>query len=91
MVVFIGSYEGKSEKTGNEYQRVTLMEIRRSKKEDKAIIAKQVDFFVDKLDCSALVCGDVVKPEFEEPEILGGKLELVSLEVVGDNIFEELV
>ncbi len=89
MVIFISSYEGKSQK-GNDFQRVTLQEVRRSKKEEK-IVSKTVDFFVNKLDCTSLTCGDVVKPEFEEPEILGGSPELVGLEAVGENIFAELV
>lgn len=90
MVVFISSYSGKAKTTGNDYQRVTLQEIRRSAKTEE-VVSKTVDFFVNNLNVEGLKCGDVVKPEFEEPEILGGNPELVGLEKLEDNIFEDLV
>ena len=87
MVVFMDSFEGKAKQTGNPFQVVTLMEVR--KKKDGTVMSKTVEFFVKDLDCSKLVCGDVVEPEFEVSEFLGGKSELVGLEFTGENVFAQ--
>ena len=90
MVVFLGSAEGRSKK-GNDYKRVSLLEIRR-KSSDGTLVGRAVDFFVDKdVDVSKLVAGDVVNASFEESELLGGTPELVKVERIGENIFEALV
>ena len=89
MVIFVNSFEGQSKK-GNRFQVVSLMEARYSKKE-KQIIGHAVEFFVSDMDCSELQAGDVVKPEFEESEFLGGKPDLVALEPTGENVFAEML
>lgn len=90
MVIFVGSFEGKAKTTGNPFQVVTLMEVRNSQKEGK-LVGKTVDFFVKDIDCKNLQAGDVVKPEFEESEFLGGKPDLVGLEANGQNVFVDVV
>lgn len=89
MVVFISSFKGTSKK-GNEFQSVTLLEVKDSAKEKK-LVGRTVDFFVNDLDCSGLQCGDVVKAEFQESELLGGKPELVGLEKGNSNVFVDMV
>lgn len=88
MVIFLDSFEGKSKDKGTPFQIVTLMEVRRNKK-DNRIKARMVEFFVDGLDCTGFEAGDIVKPEFEESEFLGGKPELVGLESKGANVFTD--
>ena len=89
MVIFVSSFKGVSKK-GNDFQSVTLMEVKNSQKENK-VAGRVVDFFVNNVDCSNLECGDVVKAEFQESELLGGKPELVSVEKMGENVFAELL
>ena len=90
MVVFVSSFEGKSKTTGNPFQVVSLLEARVSRK-GEAIVGRVVEFFVSDIDCSELQAGDVVKPEFEESEFLGGKPDLVALEPTGENVFAEIL
>ena len=91
MVVFVCSNSGTSKK-GNEYQTVTLLEFRkRQEGNDEKIVARSVDFFVKKIDCSGFVPGDVVQAIFEDSELLGGKPELIGIEFKGLNIFKQHV
>ena len=89
MVIFVSSFKGVSKK-GNDFQSVTLMEVKDSQKEKK-LVGRVVDFFVNNVDCSNLQCGDVVKAEFQESDLLGGKPELVSVEKTGESVFADLL
>lgn len=89
MVIFMGSYKGKSKKNDKEFQRVSLTEVRKSTKTD-TIMSKNVDFFVDpSLDLSKLKCGDVVETSFVESDFLGGDPQLVEVVATGQNVFAE--
>lgn len=87
MVVFMNSFSGKSKKNDKPFQRVTLLEVRKSEKTG-TVMSKQCDFFVDcGLDCSNLVCGDVVAPGFAAGAFLGAEPELIEIKKLGKNVF----
>ena len=88
MVVLIDNYCGKSEKTGNEFRRVTLMEV--SKKKDGTFFTRQESYFLEDVKCcSTLKVGDLVKVDFEPIGVISPKLKLVDLTYAGANVFEK--
>ena len=86
MVILIDNFCGKSEKTGNEFRRVTLMEV--SKKKDNTFFTRTESYFLEDVTrCSTLKVGDLVKVEFEPIGVISPKLKLVDLKYDGANVF----
>ncbi len=93
MVYFVEAFEGKGKTSGKDFQCITLMEVRKRKQDGKTV-GRTVEFFTNedaRIDCSKLNCGDIVKTDFEESELLGGRPVLVGLESTGENVFANFV
>ena len=86
MVVFLNSFSGVSKKNEKPFQRVSLMEVRKSERTG-TVMSKNCDFFVNGIDCSKLVCGDIVSVGFAQGAFLGAEPELVEIKPTGQNVF----
>ncbi len=79
MFVFVKGSEGISNKTGKEYQVLTLAQYVEVKGKVKVRLG---EFFPEKkVDLSDFDFGDIVKCEFREPEFYGDYPKLISMEM----------
>ena len=79
LIVFVKSFDGKAKETGREFHCYTLAQL---KLDDNGVLNAYVkDFYSDKpLDVKSLNFGDVVEPDFADPEFFGGKPVLCGIE-----------
>lgn len=89
MFVFIKGTEGISQKTGKEYQILTLAQYVENHGKVKCKIG---EFFPErKVDLADFEFGDILKCEFKEPEFFGDFPKLVSAEVAYGAPYVELL
>lgn len=89
MFVYVKCVEGVSKNTNKEYQIVTLVEFRRVK---GVVKAKFTEFFpASKLDLRDFKFGDVVEPQFIEPEFFGDFPRLTDLSLTLQSPYNDMI